>query len=116
MQEMIAMAGFAEAAEFYALVIFSGALLLGAVLVALAWSKRWILAAIPACMICVATGFLVQPWQALAGPLTNDPDEADWIFRWRVFGFFWTALCLAGIACVLILIRHFKSRTAQQLI
>jgi hypothetical protein len=112
MHGIMAMAGLAEAAEFYGLVIFTGALLVAAVVLTLAWWKQWPLAALIGCVICVFTGFYTQPWNTLVPEVTGDSDVNYWVFRWRVFGIFWAALCVAGILCFYISILGSKSRSA----
>jgi Na+/melibiose symporter-like transporter len=114
MHGIIAMAGLAEAAEFYGLVIFTGALLIAAGILALAWWKRWWFAALIGCIICLFTGWLTQPWNAINPPITNDPDESYWLFRWRIFAFFWAALCVVGVACFCTSIRDSKSWIANK--
>lgn len=110
---IIAMAGLAEAAEFYGLLIFTGVLLIAAGLLALGWWKCWPFAALLACVICVLVGWFVQPWQVLKLPMTADPDQTYWLFRWRVFSGVWAAFCVAGVASLCILVRRSKLRDAQ---
>jgi len=114
MYHCLAMAGFAEAAEFYTLIIFSGALLITAGLLALAWCKRWLLAAVPAAFICVLIGVVLRPWQQFAPLISNDPDEYYWVSRWRGFALCWIALCAAALTCIFALLRDLKSTKAPQ--
>lgn len=113
MQNIIAMAGLAEAGEFYGLVIFTGALLIAAALLTLACWRSWLIAAMIACAICICVGRFTQPWTQFAPVVTDDPDVTYWVFRWRVFGIFWFSLSAASIAVFCILLRRSWPLSAQ---
>ena len=107
MHSIIAMAGLAEAAIFYALLIVTVILLAVAGLLGLAWWKRWPVAAVIACVLCLVAGFLLQPWSAFHPPeFPDDPDEIYWLTRWRVASVIWAVIFLAGIACLRMIVRR----------
>jgi O-antigen/teichoic acid export membrane protein len=106
MNNIIAMAGLAEAAEFYSFLIFSGILFAVVGLFALAWTKRWWAAALIGCLVCLMIGFLLQPWTQFAPPTTDDPDEA-----WRLFSVFWVAIFVGGVACLTAIFRRRNSNS-----
>src|SRR5262245_30262642 len=107
MHPIIAMAGLAEAAAFYGLLIIAGVLIAVSGLLALAWWKRWPVAAGIACMLCLLVGLLLQPWSAFHSPeLPYDPDEIYWLIRWRTASVIWALILLAGIACWSMIVRR----------
>ena len=92
-----------------ALVIIAGLLTVLLSLVALCLWKRWALAGMFACVLCVVVGLLLQPWSAIGGPSSSDPDEVYWLDRYRIASLVWL-LCFVGCAwCLLIVIRDVKS-------
>src|SRR5258707_13555099 len=99
MQPILAMAGLAEAAEFYALLIVAGALAIDFGLIIFCLSKRSPIAGMLACILCFLTGLVLQPWMAFRSPSSDDPDEAYWLVRGGVaiLGLFlWLFLFLLG--------------------
>jgi|SRR6516165_3418914 hypothetical protein len=95
-----AMAGLAEAAIFYGLLIIGGVLLLAGGMLAFAWWKRSPFAATIALVLVIIVGLLLQPWTAFAPPTTTDPDEAYWLVRLRVASAVWTVFLITGVACL----------------
>jgi hypothetical protein len=110
MHGIIAMAGLAEAAEFYSLVIFSGVLVLVAGLLTLAWWKCWPIAALLGCLVCYFVSLFIQPWHVLAPAISDDPDQSYWLFRWRMFAVVWAALSITGLVSFYILTRRSGSK------
>jgi hypothetical protein len=94
------MAGLAEAAMFYGLLIIGGVLLLVGGLLAFAWWKCSPIAATIALVLVIFVGLLLQPWRAFAPPTTTDPDEAYWLVRLRIASAVWTVFLIAGVACL----------------
>jgi hypothetical protein len=110
MQSVIAMAELAEAAEFYMLIIFTVCLAVVALLLLLVWGKKSILLCVIACVLCVVMGVLLQPWNVFRGPQTNDPDEAEWLFKWRVITGCWAIFSVwAGFFLRMVLRRPFSA-------
>ena len=102
MTNTIAMAGMAEAAVSFGLLIV-GALLF-AVIVSLifAWFRRSMRVATIACIVLAVATFLLQPWSVFTPPSsTNDPDEAYWIERYRFVSAIWACIFVATIACLI---------------
>ena len=111
MHVMFAMAGLAEATNYYGLLIIYGGLLAAAGLLALAWWKRSLIAVVIAFVVVLVAGFLLQPWSAFAPPRSNDPDEAYWIGRFRTASVIWSLNIVAAVACLIRVIRHRRFKT-----
>ncbi|MGA2175822.1 MAG: hypothetical protein ABSH38_12660 [Verrucomicrobiota bacterium] len=110
---VLAMAGLAEAAFFYGLLLIAAVLLVVAGLLALAWWKQSTIAATIACVLVLLVGLLLQPWTAFAPPTSNDPDEAYWLVWIRVASAIWALLVVAGAACLTKVIRRRRLRTHE---
>jgi heme/copper-type cytochrome/quinol oxidase subunit 2 len=107
----ISMAGLAEAAFCYGLLIIAAILLLVGGLLAFAWWKGSAIAATIACILVLLVGLLLQPWSAFAPPTTADPDEAYWLVRFRVASVVWAFFFVAGVACLTTVIRRRRLQT-----
>ena len=98
------MAGMAEAAVFFQLLIAAGIFLLAVGFFALFWWKRkkgfetifWILV--------VIAGIFVEPWLIFESLSSDDPDEAYWLVRFRIGSIIWSLFVFAAI----ILIRRWR--------
>jgi hypothetical protein len=98
MYPIIAMAGLAEAAALYGLLIVAAALLLVGGLLALAWRKHWPVVAGMACGLCLLIVLLFQPWSAFHSPqFPDDPDEIYWLIRYRIAAVVWGLMLLIGL-------------------
>jgi hypothetical protein len=111
---MIAMAGLAEAAIYYGLLIIYGGFWAVAGLLAWSWWKRSLTTVIIGLVIILVAGFLLQPWSAFAPPTSDDPDEAYWIGRFRTASVIWSLLLVATAACLIRVIRHRRFKTDAQ--
>jgi len=100
MHGFLAMAGLAEAAILYGLLIIGGIVLVAAGLLVLSWWKRSLAAVMIACILVLLAGFLLQPWNALSSPTSDDPDEAYWLSRFRFASIIWTLFVVASAACL----------------
>lgn len=102
MDGFLAIAGLAEAAIFYGLLIIGGIVLVAAGLLALLWWKRSLVAIVIACILVLLAGFLLQPWSAFSLPTSDDPDEtycllgSDLLQLWMLFVVA-SAACLARV-------------------
>jgi len=106
MNGFLAMAGLAEAAILYGLLIIGGIILVAAGLLALSLWKRSLAAVVIACILVLLVGFLLQPWSALSLPTSNDPDEAYWLSRFRFASVIWALFVVASAACLARVISH----------
>jgi hypothetical protein len=106
----IAMAGLAEAAFLYALLITSAVLLATGALLAFAWWKCSPLAAAIGCFLLLIVGLVLQPWAAFAPATSTDPDATYWLARFRFAAVVWALLFTASAAC---LTRVMRRRTLQ---
>ena len=106
MHSIIAMAGLAEAAYLYALLIAAAGLAVVAFFLAFAWWRRSTVASTIACLLCLLVGWFLQPWSVFAPPSSNDSDEAYWLVRWRVASGAWACFCVASLACWRITVRR----------
>src|SRR5690242_3622028 len=100
---VLAMAGPAEAAEFYALMIGWAALAIIGVVTAIGfWKPFWT----PACIaagLTILTTLLFLPWQAFAALTAKeleDPDVQAWVDSWRQFGVAWIIAVVAVVTCL----------------
>jgi hypothetical protein len=112
---MIAMAGLAEAAFLYGLLMVGTVLLMVGGLLAFAWWKRSTIAATLACILVFLVGLLFQPWSAFSPRASADPDEAYWLVRLRVATVIWALLFVAGPVCLTTVIRRRKMQTPHLL-
>ena len=103
---VVAMAGFAEAAEFYGLLFVAGVLLVIAGLLALAWWKQSMIAAMLALGLLILPGLIMQPWTAFDSPTSDDPDEAYWLVQLRVASMIWGIFVAAAAGCMATVIRR----------
>jgi len=114
MHGFIAMAGLAEAAFFFELLIIGGIVLIAAGLLALSLWKRSLVAVVIACVLILVAGILLQPWAVFSPPTTDDPDEADWLVRFRIASVIWALFVGASAACLARVLRHRRlKRNAQ---
>lgn len=97
---IIAMAGLAEAAIFFQLLIAAVILLVVTGLLALAWWKRSWVATIIGCVFMLIAGALLQPWVVFGPPDSDDPDEMDLLVKYRIASVIWALLLIAATATV----------------
>jgi hypothetical protein len=115
---VLAMAGPAEAAEFFSLMIGWAALILIGVATAIGfWKLSWIWAGI-AVVLAALTTILFLPWQAFA-PLTvadlQDSDVQSWVQSWRYFAVAWMIVGMAAVVTCLgsVRVRPMRSGTLR---
>ena len=89
---IIAMAGLAEAAIFFQLLIAAVILLVVTGLLALAWWKRSWVATIIGCVFMLIAGALLQPWVVFRSAGSDDPDEMDLLVKYRIASVIWALL------------------------
>ena len=102
MTSIVAMAGLAEAAVYFGLLIV-GALLFAAI-VSLIFAFRWrsTRAATIACIFLGIATLLLQPWSVFAPPSdASDPDQLYWLERCRIVSAIWASIFVATIACLI---------------
>jgi hypothetical protein len=108
---IFAMAGLAEAADFFAtLIVVGGMCIVGAVML-FAWYRSSWIAALIGFIICLAVGWFFGPWQAIAAQPTiapPDPDELHWISMWRLIALVWCACFLACVSLFPFIVRRSK--------
>jgi hypothetical protein len=91
----IAMAGLAEAALSYDLVISWAVLVLALVLMVIGLVMRsWKFELVPV-VIVLAFTVLCMPWTPFQSVETDDPDAVFWVSQYRIQGVFWAVLVLA---------------------
>ena len=98
--QILALAGLAEEAIFFDLVIASAGLLLILLLTAVSLCVRsWKLGLIP---LALLLGFTVlsTPWTAFQPVQSNDSDVHYWVSQYRILGVFW-GLAVAGVVASL---------------
>ena len=106
MHSIIAMAGLAEAAFLYALLIAAAGLAVIAFFLAFAWQRRQAIVEATVERLHLLVGWFLQPWSVFAPPSSNDSDEAYWLVRWRVASGAWACFCVASLACWRITVRR----------
>ena len=114
MAVVLADAGLAEAATFFALLIVGGAVLLAAGLVALSWWKHSFTAVVIACLLIIISGGMLQPWNFVISPPTGDPDDVFWLFWERIVSGIWLLLSLSAIICLGKVIRFRRLKKCTQ--
>jgi hypothetical protein len=114
MHEFLAMAGLAEAAILYGLLIISGIVLVAAGLLALSWWKRSLVAVVIACILVLLAAFLLQPWSAFSPPTSDDPDETYWLARFRFASVIWMLFVIASAACLARVLRYRRLKKDAQ--
>ncbi len=110
---VFAMAGLAEAAVFYGLLIVGGILLVAAGLLALAWWKQSAMTATIAFVLVILDGLLLQPWSAFAPSISDDPDEASWLVRLRIASVIWGLFVVIAASCLAMIIRRRRFSTNE---
>ena len=110
------MAGLAEAAEEFALMIAWGGLLVAAIAAFVAMSKRsWF----PLLLSVITVGgvtALCMPWTtftAVSAEALKDPDVAYWLEAWRVLSVGWIlAVVLTVVSAVVVKVRRSSKASA----
>jgi hypothetical protein len=100
------MAGPAEAAVFYGLLMIAAVLSLSGGLLALAWRKRWPIAAGVAVFACLLIGLVFQPWHSFAPATSSDPDELFWRLWLRIVSVLWALMLLGSLTSFGLLTRQ----------
>ena len=102
------MAGLAEAACAWELMVSAAVLIPAGILILIAWFKWSRAAAAIATAIVTGYGAFFQPWQIFLSPGDaaglSDPDYIYWRFRFRVAATVW-AIIFAAAAFLVVLIR-----------
>ena len=111
---LFAMGGIAEAAVFKGLLLVAAILSLSGGLLALAWRKRWPMAAGIAVFVCLLVGLLVQPWMAFVPTASHDPDELFWRLWLRIVSVMWVIMVLAGLVTFGLLLRERRAARRVQ--
>jgi hypothetical protein len=89
MSTLFGMAGLAEAAELYSLMIgYAGLLLLGLMAAAGLFTRSRVASGITLALAFLLT-LMFTPWEAFKPLESGDPDVHDWVAAWRSFGWWW---------------------------
>src|SRR5690349_12949625 len=98
MVPLFGMAGPAEAAESYALMIgYAGLLLLGLAAAVGLFARSRVAAGI-AGALAVVLALMFTPWEAFRPFESADPDVHSWVAAWRQFGWWWGFAVAAAVA------------------
>ncbi len=111
----IALAGIAEQAYAFELLIGFIALVLVGIAVCIAfWRQSWVAAIVATVLVGLVT-LLFMPWWAfmqLSAEDAQDPDVVEWTGNYRVFGVAWIVAVLAAVAS-LVVVKMRRSRRAE---
>ena len=110
MQTIIAMAGLAEAAIFYGLVIFGAILLIVIGLAAFALWRCAPLAGVLACITCVMSGLWFQVWSPFFYTPSSDPDDVYWLSRCRLASTLWIVCFVAVVTTLIVVTRRWRAK------
>jgi len=110
MSVILATGGLDDVAMAVGETMIVGVFLVVSGLVAFAWWKRSLVAAVIASILILADGAFFQPWTVIAPSPPPDAYDAYWLFRLRVISVFWLLLVIIVTVCMVRVIRHRRAK------